>query len=102
MSPSTTGFTRDRVCEVCGRNGYFEMSEEPTRIVYRASDLRDACDVSTSWENIGFAILEAELSESLLSYPWTLVSPKIMRVLRDAGVTSFDWLPIRVEPDAGR
>ncbi len=102
MSPRTTGLTRDRDCKVCGRNGYFQMNKEPTRIVYRASDLRDTDDVNMSWENLGFAILEPELRDSLLSYPWTLVTPKVRRVFRDAGVTSFNWLPIRVEEADGR
>jgi hypothetical protein len=97
MSPSTTGLIRDRACEVCWRNGYFETDDEPTRIVYRASDLRDADDVNMSWENIGYANLKPELRESLLSYPWMVVTPKLRRVFRDAGVTCFDWLPVRVE-----
>jgi hypothetical protein len=101
MSPRTTGLIRDRACEVCWRNGYFGTSEEPTRIVYRASDLREADDVNLSWENIGYAILEPELRDSLLSYPWLVVTPKVRRVFRDAGVTSIDWLPIRVEDGDG-
>jgi hypothetical protein len=100
MSPRTTGLTRDRACEVCGRNGYFQMSKKPTRIVYRAADLQGADDVSMSWENLGFAVLKPELRDSLLSYPWMLVTPKVRRVVRAAGVTSFDWLPIRVEDEA--
>lgn len=98
MSPRTTGLTRNRVCEVCRRNGYFRTNEAPTRIVYRASDLRDAEDVNLSWENYWFATLKPELRDSLLSAPWLLVTPKVRRVFRDAGVTTFDWLPVRVEP----
>jgi hypothetical protein len=99
MSPRTTGIIRDRVCEVCSRNGYFQTRMHPTRLVYRASDLRDIDDVNMSWENLGYAALEPDLRESLLSYPWTLVTPKVRRVFRDAGVTSFEWLPVRVEDD---
>jgi hypothetical protein len=95
MSPSTTGLIRERACEVCWRNGYFESDDEPTRIVYRASDLRDADDVSLSWENVGYGILKPELRESTLSRPWMVVTPKVRRVFRDAGVTCFDWLPVR-------
>ena len=97
MSPSTTGFARPRACEVCNRNGYCRTIEEPTRIVYKASDLRDLDDVNLSWENYWFSVLEPDPRESLLSFPWLLVTPKVWRVFRDAGVTSFDWLPIRVE-----
>lgn len=59
MSKHSSGFTRERVCEVCGRNGYFELDKV------------------------------------------LVVTPKVRRVFRDAGVTSFDWLPIRVEDGNG-
>jgi hypothetical protein len=72
---------------------------EPTRIVYRSSALQDARDVNMSWENLGYSDLKSDLRESLLSYPWTLVTPRVRRVFRDAGVTSFDWLPVHVEED---
>jgi hypothetical protein len=97
MSPRTTGLTRNRVCEVCRRNGYFRTNDLPTRVAYRASDLHGVDDVNVSWEHQWFAVLEPELRESLLSWPWLLVTPKVRRVLVDAGVTSFDWLPIRLE-----
>ena len=100
MSPRSSGFDRDRACTVCDRNGYFtHTSHEPTRFVYRAADLRGAHDVNVSWENVGYAILNRDLRDSLLSKPWMLVSPKVRRVFMDAGVTSFDWTPIRVEDD---
>jgi hypothetical protein len=98
-SSRTTGLVRDRACDVCGRNGYFQTREQPTRLVYRASDLRGIDDVNMSWENLGFAVLKPDFRESLLSYPWTLVTPKVRRVFRDAGITSFEWLPVRVEED---
>jgi hypothetical protein len=99
MSPRTTGLTRNKACEVCRRNGFFRTSEAPTRIVYRASDLRDADDINLTWENMWMAFPKPELRDSVLSQPWTVVTPKVRRVFRDAGVTSFDWLPIRVEDE---
>ena len=99
MSPKTSGLVRDRACEACGRNGYFQTGKEPTRIVYRGSELREALDVNHTWENLGFAVLEPKLKDSLLSYPWTVVTPKVRRIFMNAGVTSFDWLPIRVKEE---
>jgi hypothetical protein len=101
MSPSTTELIRNRACEVCGRSGYFKNIEAPIRVkeslrvVYQASDVRDADDVNMSWEDIGGAVIEPR--DDLLSYPWMVVTPKVRRVFRDAGVTCFDWLPVRVE-----
>jgi hypothetical protein len=101
MSPRTTGLTRERACKVCWRNGYFNSGDTPTRMVYRAADLRDADDVNLTWENVGYAILEPDLRDSLLSYPWMLVTPKVRRVFLAAGVTYFGWHPIRVEETKG-
>ena len=99
LSPSKSGLPQHKACELCERNGYFTRNLEPMRIVYRASDLRDADDVNMSWENRGDAYLfpERPLSESRLSTPWMVVTPKVRRVFTDAGVTCFDWIPIRVE-----
>jgi hypothetical protein len=98
MSPSTTGLSRmEDACKVCSRNGYCGTNEEPLRVVYRSSDIREVDDVNFSWENKWFADLKPDLRESLLSWPWLLVTPKVRRVITGAGVTCFDWLPIRVE-----
>ena len=96
MSPLTTGLGRQRACEVCWRNGYVVTAKAPGRVAYRASDLRGALDVNQTWENMWFAILDPDFKESVLSRPWTIVTPKVRRVFRDAGVTAFEWLPVRV------
>jgi hypothetical protein len=97
MSPSTTGLGREPYCELCERDNHGLSMWHPTRLVYRASDLRDADDVNMSWENVGDGLPRPELKDSLLAYPWMLVTPKVCRIFRDAGVTCFDWIPIRVE-----
>lgn len=105
MSPSTTGIQRVvqsptlRPCEVCGRNGNVTTTKAPTRIVYRAADLRGALDVNHTWENYWSAHIDDDFRKSVLSRPWTLVTPKVRRVFRDAGVTEFDWLPVRVDDE---
>lgn len=98
MSPRTTGFSRvEDSCKVCLRDGYGGTSQEPLRVVYRSSDLREVDDVNFSWENAWVGELQPDLRESFLSLPWPLVTPKVRRVIVGAGVTCFDWLPIRVE-----
>ena len=106
MSPSTTGIVRVdqtpilRPCEICGRNGFLTTSDAPTRIAYRAADLRGALDVNQSWENYWSAHIDTDFRESVLSRPWTLVTPRVYRIFREAGVTEFDWHPIRVDGTA--
>ena len=95
MSPRSTGIIRDRHC-ICGRSGVTGTAEQPTRLVYRAADLADMQDVNLTWEWFGEPRFNGDVSEALFPYPWFLVTPKVFRVFRDAGVTEFDWLPIRV------
>jgi hypothetical protein len=104
MSPRTSGLRRIvqspklRPCEVCGRNGNVYDRAAPTRIVYRASDLEGALDVNRTWENYWSAFIDREdFRQSVLSRPWTIVTPKVHRIFRDAGVTEVDFHPIRVE-----
>ena len=97
MSPRTTGIVRDRECKVCDRNGYATTMRVPPRFVYRKADLRNAADVNHSWENYGSALLKPDLRDSFLSHPWLLVTPRVRRVIVQAGATDVEWFPIRVE-----
>lgn len=33
-----------------------------------------------------------------LSDPSVLVTPKVMNIFREAGVTTFEWRPVAIEP----
>jgi hypothetical protein len=92
MSPQTTGLGVEEPC-TCGRSGY----RGGTRIVYRASDLEGAGDVNLSWEEFYDGEIKDDPRESYLPVPKLLVTPKVMRVFRAAGVTELEWLPIWVD-----
>ncbi|WP_153824900.1 hypothetical protein [Polyangium spumosum] len=95
MSPRSTGIDLPQPCP-CGRSCFGTFWEIPPRLAYRASDLADACDVNVTWEWFGYVKFNGDVSDSVLAYPWFLVTPKVWRIFRDAGVTGFDWMPIRV------
>ena len=104
MARSTTGIERHeqseklRPCEVCRRNGFLTPRLSPTRAVYSAPALAGALDVNTTWENYWSAIVNWEdFRQSVLSRPWTVVTPKVYRIFRDAGVTELEYHPVRVE-----
>lgn len=100
MSSCTTGLIRDRVCPVCQRNGYARTPDEPTRPAYSEADLRDAQDVNATWECFGYSILEPELRDSLIAQPRLLISPKVLKIFMDHGITAFDYYPIRIDDSA--
>jgi len=95
MSPLTTGIDRPYPCPICPRSGYWDGVPTP-RIVYRARDLEDAGDVNITWEEKYEGVIMGNPREWRVPTPWLLVTPKVMRVFRAAGITEFEWVPIRV------
>jgi len=81
-------------CSLCTRSGYWAAS--CLRIVYRKQDLEAAGDVNLSWEGQGIGQVSPNPRECSIPTPLVLVTPRVMRVFRAAGVTEFDWIPIRV------
>ena len=96
ISPRSTGIERDKVCKSCGRSKFGYSLKEPMRLAYRAQDLEGAEDVNRMWERFGLARWTGDLATAVVSQPRFLVTPKVWRIFRDAGVTGFQWLPIRV------
>lgn len=99
MSPRSTGVSWDRVCKACRRSKVQSTPPGPLRLVYRAKDLVGAQDVNRMWEHFGLARWTGDLKTAVLTQPGFLVTPKVWRIFRDAGVTGFQWLPIRVVED---
>ncbi|MDI1429579.1 hypothetical protein [Polyangium sorediatum] len=96
MSRRSTGVSWDRVCKSCGHSKVEMTHPGPLRVAYRAQDLIGAKDVNRMWEHFGLARWNGDLKTAVLSQPKFLVTPKVWRIFRDAGVTGFQWLPIRV------
>jgi len=103
MSPRTTGlFLWDNhQCPVCKRDSYTEGRSAPPRYTYRAADVAQVDDVNESWEWFSFSSLEKKFGYIKLGRPRILVTPRVMRVIRAAGVTEkeFEFIPIRVTED---
>ncbi|MDC3953144.1 hypothetical protein [Polyangium jinanense] len=96
MSPRSTGVSWDRACKTCGRSKLERSSPGPLRVAYRAQDLVGAQDVNRMWERFGHVQWNGDLKTAVLGQPFFLVTPKVWRIFRDAGVTGFQWIPIRV------
>ncbi|MDC3958175.1 hypothetical protein [Polyangium jinanense] len=97
MSPRSTGIDFDSACKSC-RRGKID-STSPERFAYRAKDVEGAQDVNRMWEHFGYVRWNGDLKTAVLWQPYFVVTPKVWRIFRDAGVTGFQWLPIRVVED---
>ena len=95
MSPRSTGIQPYHPCP-CKRSGYNTLPEIPPRLTYRAADLVGIKDVNLTWEWFGGSKYNGDVSDALFPYPWFLITPKVWRIFRDAGVTGFDFIPVRV------
>jgi hypothetical protein len=95
MSPTSSGIELSQPCP-CRRSCFSGDDGIPIRLAYRASDVADIHDVNVTWEWYGYSKYNGDVSDSVLPHPLFLVTPKVRRIFLDAGVTGFDWLPIRV------
>ena len=98
LSPRSTGVDFATACKTCNR-GKIETTS-PIRFAYRAKDLEGAQDVNRMWERFGeYVRWNGDLKTAVLNQPYFVVTPKVWRIFKDAGVTGFNWLPIRVVED---
>jgi hypothetical protein len=64
---------------------------------YRAEDLVGMQDFNVTWEWFGEFWPEKKPRHAKRPSPHTLVTPKVMNIFRDAGVTTFHWIPVLLE-----
>jgi hypothetical protein len=88
---------RSQLCPSCHRGGWNGISGQPFRLLYRRQDLGDIRDVNVSWEWFGPFEYDGNIERARFSTPELLVTPKVMNIFREAGVKTFDWIPIFVE-----
>jgi hypothetical protein len=84
-----------RICKVCRRGGHMSWLNK----FYREEDLVGMRDFNLTWEWFGtFGPADKERGRvETRSSPRVFVTPKVMNVFRDAGVTTFDWTPAAIE-----
>ena len=88
---------RSTACPLCRRAGMKGVGGPPWRTVYRRQDLSDIRDFNQSWEWYGEFKKPDDPRKLRVPRPVTLVTPKVMNIFREAGVTTFEWTPIFVE-----
>ena len=80
MSGRSTGIERADIGLTCGRGGYANKMDDPTRLAYLPRDLDATGDVNLTWEWFGPYRFEGTVSDALFAYPWFLVTPKVRRI----------------------
>ena len=72
--------------------------------LYCTADLVGMCDFNLTWEWFGEFGPEYKDPEDMRknrserrSSPGVLVTPKVMNIFRDAGVTTFQWTPVAID-----
>ena len=82
---------------MCQRGGFLDVYRYPLRFVYRAKDIADIADINVTWEWFGETKQTSSSTGVRFYHPYTLVTPKVMNIFRDAdGPDTFHWIPIRV------
>lgn len=84
------------LCQVCRRGGHKNFPKSP----YREEDLVGMQDFNLTWEWFGEFWPANEEKQRLEKRPspLVLVTPKVMNIFREAGVTTFEWRPVAIEP----
>jgi len=98
-SGGTTGGARERPCQTCGRDGYFDSLEQPLRLAYDAREVDPGSlpDVVRTYECFGNSVLRRESpSDSRFAQPLTLVKPRVRDRLIRAGARNLAFEPVMV------
>jgi hypothetical protein len=99
LPPQAPGsqLNREEACQFCHRGNMSYLQPGPFRTVYRRKDLNDIRDMNLTWEWYGTFRVHEDPRRILVPYRKRLVTPKVMNIFREAGVTTFEWTPIFVE-----
>jgi len=100
MRGELTARDEQYLCKVCRRGGRMVTPPKP----YREEDLIGMKDFNLTWEWFGEfwpAIKEHPIREKRRDekrpHPSVLVTPRVMNIFREAGVKTFDWIPVGIE-----
>ncbi len=101
MRGELTADDEESLCKVCRRGGRRDFAKKP----YREEDLVGMQDFNLTWEWFGGFWPEYNDPEDIRKsrgekrpHPTNLVTPKVMNIFRDAGVKTFQWTPVAIEP----
>lgn len=97
-SETSGGLRREDPCPDCDRDGYFGTAESPLELRYSLSreDLDDLPDFSSTWEHFGVSRLAEPFEDSAFAHPLLVVSPRVVKMLRDLKVRGLLFDPVEI------
>lgn len=93
MRKELTELDEQHLCKVCRRGGHMSG---PAKL-YREEDLAGVCDFNLSWEWFGEFRTTDHRHGPHRSDPEIYITPKAMRIFRDAGVKTLEWTPVDID-----
>jgi hypothetical protein len=96
LSIQTEGIVRERPCDGCGRDGYFQAGSHPEVLRYEGADLDlpGLPDIVETYELFGNSVLRQPVSASHFARPLILVKPSVYQLLKD--VPGTDFIPVEL------
>jgi hypothetical protein len=89
-----TAEDEQELCKVCRRGGHSWLRKK----TYREEDLIGMKDFNLTWEWFGSYSFDGKARGAEFSVPQVIVTPKVLHIFREAGVKSFKWEPVDLEP----
>jgi hypothetical protein len=92
FAPSTEGFERERPCNICQRDGYFEIPNVGLHLVFPPLDqAAKLANVLATYERFGNSKLRTPFADSVLARPLFLFSSALADVLRTSTVSGVSF-----------
>ena len=100
MAAETKGIVRENPCPQCGRDGYFNDSEAPLEIVYRAEQIESdgLPDIVATYELFGYSALREVFTDSHFARPLVLIKPRVWAVLPRDAKKRLRFEPVTAKP----
>jgi hypothetical protein len=94
---TSEGYVKEFSCDLCGRDGYFEIHNSPLRLKYQKVDsLVKKYNVLFTHELFGNSRLRKPFKQSVFAAPLCVISDKVMIGLDQLKIKGVDYSQIKV------
>jgi hypothetical protein len=95
FSPKTTGFEKEKHCEQCQRDGYFELPKTQLNLVYEnVSDDFFSFNILATYEVFGFSNIRDPFTDSRFAEPILIFSRELTEILQGKILSGVEFIPV--------